>query len=81
MSMMTQSASSPASSRANRCMVSASLNVLLSSSSLVTAVTMSSRLVIATIAGSVTSSSAAEAAAGPRRPGRPAVGGARDRRA
>ena len=53
MSMMTQSASSPASSRAHRCRVTASLNVLLSRSSRVTAVTMSSRLVIAVMAGSV----------------------------
>ena len=66
MSMMTQSASSPASSRAHRCRVTASLNVLLSRSSRVTDVTMSSRLVIAVMAGSVVSSitaGAAEAAA------------------
>ena len=40
-------ACSPASSRAQRCSVTASLNVLLSSSSLVTAVTMSIRRVMA----------------------------------
>jgi len=47
MSTITQLATSPASSRAQRCSVTASLNVLLSSSSLVTAVTMSIRRVIA----------------------------------
>ena len=62
MSMMTQSASSPASSRAHRCRVTASLNVLLSRSSRVTDVTMSSRLVIAVMAGSVASSITAGAA-------------------
>jgi hypothetical protein len=43
---MIQLAMSPASSRAQRCSVTASLNVLLSRSSLVTAVTMSIRRVI-----------------------------------
>ena len=47
MSTITQLAMSPASSRAHRCSVTASLNVLLSSSSLVTAVTMSIRRVMA----------------------------------
>ncbi len=47
MSMMTQLAMSPASSRAQRCTVTASLNVLLSRSSPVTAVTMSIRRVMA----------------------------------
>ena len=46
MSMITQSAISPASSLAHRCRVTASLNVLLSSSSRVTVVTMSIRWVI-----------------------------------
>ena len=47
MSMMTQVGEIAASSRAQRCSVTASLNVLLSSSSLVTAVTVSIRRVIA----------------------------------
>jgi len=47
MSMITQLATSPASSRAQRWRVTASLNVLLSSSSLVTAVTISVRRVMA----------------------------------
>ena len=47
MSTITQLAMSPASSRAQRWSVTASLNVLLSSSSLVTAVTMSIRRVMA----------------------------------
>jgi len=46
---MTQLAMSPASSRAQRCSVTASLNVLLSRSSLVTAVTMSIRRVMDSI--------------------------------
>ena len=50
--MITQSAISPASSRAHRCSVTASLNVLLSSRTLVTAVTVSSRLVMAATGGS-----------------------------
>ena len=50
--MITQSAISPASSRAHRCSVTASLNVLLSSRTLVTAVTASSRRVMAAMAGS-----------------------------
>ena len=49
MSTMSQLAISPASSRAQRCRVTASLNVLLSSRSLVTAVTMSIRLITASI--------------------------------
>ena len=47
MSTITQLAMSPASSRAHRWRVTASLNVLLSSSSLVTAVTISIRRVMA----------------------------------
>ena len=58
MSTMIQLAISPASSRAQRCTVTASLNVLLSSSSLVTAVTMSIRRVTEAVLSTAASSSA-----------------------
>ena len=61
-SMITQSAISPASSRAHRWSVTASLNVLLSSRTLVSAMTASSRRVMAAMAGSPTVSRAAFAA-------------------
>ena len=55
MSTITQLAMPPASSRAQRCSVTASLNVLLSSSTLVTAVIMSIRRVIAPTSAPVSS--------------------------
>ena len=78
-SMITQSAISPASSRAHRCSVTASLNVLLSSSTLVTAVTMSSRLVIAAIGVSAAVLPVLPASPGalPRGPLRPLARGVR----
>ena len=61
MSTITQLAMSPASSRAQRCNVTASLNMLLSSSSLVTAVTMSIRRVMARTSPAASSPSCARA--------------------
>jgi hypothetical protein len=55
MSTITQLAMLPASTRAHRCSVTASLNVLLSSSTRVTAVTMSIRRVIAPTSPSASS--------------------------
>jgi hypothetical protein len=56
---MAQLAMSPASSRAHRCSVTASLNVLLSRRSLVTAVTMSIRRAMASTVPSAAGSSLA----------------------
>ena len=75
MSMSTQSAISPASSRAHRCSVTASLNVLLSSSTLVTAVTASSRRVMAATAGSPFAFAAGRFAGLSSRCGSPATAG------
>ena len=75
MSTMIQLAISPASSRAQRCTVTASLNVLLSSSSLVTAVIMSIRRVTEAVLSTAASSSANAASRSARAsaPGRPAA--------